>query len=115
MEITFGVDGNLLVTDWRGGIRRVDPVAGTLVRQVVSGLNNSLSHKIAPDGTLIADSHFDEQLLRFDAQTGAPLGTFITLGYEPDRFVFMPVPEPGGLAGIMFFVGIASISRAQQR
>lgn len=98
MEITFEPDGKLLVTDWNGGLRRVDPVSGTLVQNLVSGLNNSLSHKYAPDGTLIADSHFDRQLRRFDAQTGTSLGTWIDLGFEPDKFIFMPIPEPSGLA-----------------
>ena len=96
MAISFEQDGHLLVTDWRGGLRRVDPVGGTLVTELVSGLNNALTHITAPDGTLLADSFFDHTVTRYDAQTGASLGQFIDLQHEPETFLFFPVPEPGG-------------------
>ena len=107
MAISFEHDGHLLVTDWRGGLRRVDPVSGTLITQLVSGLNNALSHITAPDGSLLADSFFDHTLTRYDAQTGVSLGQFIDVQHEPEMFIYFPVPEPGGgVVGFILAVGL---------
>ena len=71
MGISFNDDGDMIVSDWNGNIRVVDPVAGTLEQILVSGLSNNQWHQVAPDGSLIVDDLNNGKLLRYDISSGA--------------------------------------------
>lgn len=98
MGISFNADNNLIVSDWNGNIRIVNPLTENLEQILISGLNNTQWHQIGPDGSLVVDDYGNGRLLRYDVETGAFLGELTNLGFSPEKFLFISnIPEPGFL------------------
>jgi WD40 repeat protein len=98
MGISFNTNGKLIVSDWNGSVRIVDPITETLDQILISGLNNTQWHQIAPDGSLIVDDYGNGRLLSYDPVSGAFIGEFTNLGYSPEKFLFISaIPEPSSL------------------
>ena len=86
MGISFNADNDLIVSDWNGNIRIVDPITESLEQILISGLNNTQWHQIHPDGSLVVDDYSNGRLLRYDVETGDFLGELTDLGYSPEKF-----------------------------
>lgn len=73
-------------------LHRHDLASGVLLGKV-AGVPGAQSMRYGPDGQLYAVAEKADEVLRFDGQTGAPLGTFV--GDDP----LTPGDETGGLSG----------------
>ena len=114
MGISFNADNNLIVSDWNGNIRIVNPVTENLEQILISGLNNTQWHQIGPDGSLVVDDYGNGRLLRYDVETGAFLGELTNLGFSPEKFLFVSsIPEPGFLP-IAFGLVVPFVLRRQR-
>jgi DNA-binding beta-propeller fold protein YncE len=71
---------SILAGDWaHHRILRIDPQTQqyeVLVQPDAGGLDQPTGMTLAPDGSLLVGSAFNNRILRFDLGTGAPLGVF---------------------------------------
>lgn len=69
---------------------------------VTGSLNTPIGMILDPDGNLLVGSFGTDSVLKYDAMTGAFLGTLVTSGSGgldgTHNFAFMQVPGPGGVA-----------------
>lgn len=105
MDIEFDANGNLLVGSWfDGSVKRIEPDTGTLMDTIVTGLSNTGSLGIAPDGSLLVDDHNNSRIARYDIDTGEFLGFAAQgggLGLQ-EKFTFFAVPSPSGICILGF-------------
>lgn len=103
MGLSFDADEKLVISDWAGNVRIVNPESDTFERFLITGLNNTQWHEYAADGSLIVDDHNNRRLLRYDPTSGQLLGEFSDLGYIPEKFLTVSaVPEPSVLPVLSF-------------
>jgi glucose/arabinose dehydrogenase len=98
--ITFGPDGDLYVS--AGGVLRFDGLSGALggyfVPPGAGGLDGPHGLIFGPDGHLYISSAENDQVLRYDGETGAALGVFasgggldlpVGLAFGPDGHLYV--------------------------
>jgi WD40 repeat protein len=110
-DLTFGPNGNLFVSRGTpGGVAEFDGVTGAPLGLFVPAgdTNNGLAFDI--HGQLLV-STFPTRVEAYEANTGAPLGPFLT-GFlsNPTIISVKPVPEPATI-GLLLLGGAALIRR----
>jgi len=130
-EVLFSTDGKYLYNGTFGSsisIKKYDAKTGALLGYLVPPTNNggilSVSRmKYGPDGDIYVSDFVGNTIVRFDPDTGAPLGDFISPGYgglyNPSGFnFFTSVPEGSSWLGAFSFAAYFSASvivRAKQK
>ncbi len=85
--LTVGPDGNLFVASETNEIIEYDGLDGSFVRVFVSapangGLLQPRDLVFKRDGQLLVTSHGTDQVLEYDGQSGAPIGSWAVLGWS---------------------------------
>jgi len=115
--LAFNDAGALLVAQSvTNEILAFDGTQGTFSGVLASGtMNIPIYMERAPGGDLIVGSFGDDAVLRYDASTGALLGTLVTSGSGgldgTHDFAFVPVPEPATGAMLALAVGGVLVRR----
>lgn len=85
---------------------------------VTGFLNTPIGMILDPDGNLLVGSFGTDSVLKYDATTGAFLGTLIASGSGgldgTHNFAFMQVPGPGGIMIGLFAFGFYSSGRRRR-
>lgn len=114
MGIIFDENENLIVNNWNGDVRLIDPTDGSVISTLASGLSNTQWTTFAPDGTLILDNYGAQALGRFETD-GTFIELFATLGFSPDKFIFyQAIPEPQTAIGLISMVTVAMVCRGRR-
>lgn len=105
----------LVGTAFEGGVRRIDEMTREDLPNGVSPGSMAFTSgvTVGPDGHIYASSRFSGQVLRFDGQTGSPLGVFATLTPLDEEHVPAPGPLRFGPDGNLYVsdFGAASVRR----
>ncbi len=116
--LAFNDAGELLVAQSvTNEILAFDGEQGTLNRVLATGIMNiPIYMERSPSGELIVGSFGNSAVLRYDANTGAFLGTLVPSGRGglsgTHDFAFVPVPEPSGVLAALLVLMRLRMPRA---
>lgn len=107
-NVAFGPDGLLYGGDYFGNsVYAYNFVTGELVKSF-DGLSGANGLKFDNNGDLLVSSYFQNRIVRFDTDSGAP-GTVLTSGHPlngPLDLVVLAVPEPETYAMLLAGLGL---------
>src|SRR5205085_2496394 len=105
-DLDFGPDGNLYVATSHG-IDRFDPQTGALIDHFIpdgaGGLTAGFDFAFGGDGSVYVNSRSAQNVLRYDAATGAFRDVFVA----PDQYA---LAGQGGVFGIVYAVPEPDVS-----
>ncbi len=110
--LAFGKDGNLYATNWNTNeILKFDTQSESFLGVFASGGGLSLPPRLAfgLDNNLYVSSLGSNAVLKYDGKTGAFLETFISGVSLPTDLVFITVPEPGSMYGLLMFGALGGL------